>query len=55
MNKKFPLENPNTPFPEYLQFLIGQFKRLAAEEPSMMLATETPYAGTEFTEKMYRP
>ena len=54
MNKKFPMENPNTPFPEYLQYLIGQYKRLASEDSNFTLETESPYAATEFTEKMYR-
>lgn len=54
MNKKFPMENPSTPFPEYLQYLIGQYKRLAAEESNIMLEAEAPYSATEYAEKLYR-
>ena len=54
MNKKFPMENPNIPFSEYLQYLIGQHKKLATEEAQVMNEAEVPYPTSEFTEKLSR-
>lgn len=53
MNRKFPKENQSISFPEYLQFLIRQYKRLTSEESNQKLEIESSYPG-DTVEKLNR-